>query len=146
MQCAGINGYIKMPRLLCRTPPFLASELVYVSSIIFKDLLLLSQDPYVTIIASSEHHASGMLDGDFVDLKNAHGVAIYYPARPSQQLYQIYQNDLTFAADAKMWPAFLQAQLSSLSVTPSPAVNPVAPLPFIPSSGSKIFLPVIIRP
>lgn len=102
-----------------------------------------------------EHHASGNIALDTnvsVNLEQAHGIAIYYPARASTKTYQTYvRGDLNFPIDTR-WDEFLAAGLAALPFDPTdPGQNPVPPLPWNPvvdpppPPNYTAYLPVVVR-
>jgi DNA-binding beta-propeller fold protein YncE len=94
----------------------------------------------------AERSASGAYRGTFVDLRNTHGLGIYYPRKPGPALARIYRNELEFAA-ATSWDELLQIDLAALAPLPAPDPLPVAPLPFETSftPQTRLYLPLIRR-
>jgi len=85
------------------------------------------------------------------DLRNARGVGIYYPPRPSVRTYQVYvQGELNFVNDQR-WDEYLAAGLAPLPFDDTlPEPHPIQPiiLPVIPPQGTlpyHVFLPIVLN-
>jgi sugar lactone lactonase YvrE len=89
-----------------------------------------------------EQHLTGSIEGQLVNLDQAHGMAIYYPRQQSMSTYEQYvRGGLTFPTDTR-WDEFLAAALAPLPLGPGGAgPGPVAPLPL----RVKVYLPITRR-
>jgi len=111
----------------------------------------------LTRLVLRNYATSGVLDtvvgvpGAGYDLRNARGVGIYYPPRPSVRTYQVYvQGELNFVNDQR-WDEYLAAGLAPLPFDDTlPEPHPIQPiiLPVIPPQGTlpyHVFLPIVLN-
>jgi hypothetical protein len=85
-----------------------------------------------------EAHASGTFNGTRVNLDQARGVGIYYPATVVRT-YQSYRTGLNFPQDTR-WDEVIAAQLAPLPFDPNaPGPAPIAPL------ADRMYLPLAQR-
>lgn len=101
-----------------------------------------------TFAASGSLEAVVGVAGAGYDLRNARGVGIYYPPRPSVRTYQTYvQGELNLVTDTR-WDEYLAAGLTALPFDPNEREpEPAEPLPWpvTPPPGFRVALPLIRR-
>ena len=91
----------------------------------------------------AEHHESGAYHGTYLDLDNAHGVAIYYPPASGGYHYSDYLGHVfRFTADSE-WDEFLLAYFGAMGLPPLPGEDPGVPPVLEP--GRKVYLPAVSR-
>lgn len=89
-----------------------------------------------------EHHGSGLINSNPVNLNNARGVAIYFPVQPTTKTYRHYtQADLDFVRDTS-WDTFLAADLDPLSPDLTEATVDLQEPLQLPERGHH-FLPLV---
>lgn len=92
--------------------------------------------PQPLIVAGSHHAQSNRLpgeyrDGVYIDLSGAHGLSIFYPARPDTVVYDRYLKHQIFSfTERSRWTDFLNAALGPVAdgpLVPPPPLSPLDP-------------------
>ncbi len=94
----------------------------------------------------AEHHYSGVdpWSGNYWDLDDAHGIALYYPPRSGGWDYNNYVAGGSWAfCSETVWDEFL---VSYFAISGLPPETPVDPgVPTMPAPQNLVFLPIVIR-
>ena len=93
-----------------------------------------------------EYHQSGQdpWSGNYWDLDNAHGIAIYFPPRSHSWDYANYVTGGTWRfCNETSWDEFLVSYFSTSSLPPGTAENPG--VPSMQEIKHAVLLPIIIR-
>jgi Tol biopolymer transport system component len=106
------------------------------------EALAISQSGGITTVFAYESHRSGTIAHRWVDLENAHGLAIYFPNGTSSQDYAMYVDDpvLQFGQDTR-WDNFLRQYIGPPSNPPGSG----PPAPPDPWRACQVFLPLVLR-
>lgn len=87
-----------------------------------------------------EHHASGTYYGAYWDLDQAHGLALYYPARRDSPDYASYATDPYAFPVTSGWLELLRRYMGEPDGTPGSLEPPPVPLPTY-----RLFLPLTLK-
>ncbi|RKY39555.1 MAG: hypothetical protein DRP85_09750, partial [Candidatus Makaraimicrobium thalassicum] len=91
----------------------------------------------------AEHHASGRYKNHYLDLDDAHGVSIYFPAAPGGWDYSRYlAHVFDFTIDSE-WDEFLLSYFGITRIVPTVPVNPGVP-PVL-EVRYRVYLPLVLR-
>lgn len=100
----------------------------------------LSQAGEITTTLVYESHGSGTISGQWVDLEDANGMAIYFPTGPSSHEYPAYVDDPAFQfGQATRWDDFLRQYIGP----PSGIIE--TPTPPDPLEAYQVFLPLVLQ-
>jgi hypothetical protein len=90
-----------------------------------------------------EHHQSGLYNGTYWNLDNAHGLSIYYPPNSGVWGYSAYvTGDVPFASDVH-WDDFLQSYFGYAGLPPEEPVDPGVPP--MPEPSFRVYMPILVK-
>lgn len=99
----------------------------------------------ITACVIAEHHQSGTdpWSGNYWELGDAHGIAIYFPPKSGGWDYSNYVTGGSWAfCNATAWDEFLTGYFSMSGLPPEPPIDPgVPPMQMV----ERVFLPLVTR-